>query len=121
MWITIAGQPYSYLNAAGKKFAADFGKSIGLAPTKVNPYSNYGATAMQVMLSAIAKSDGSRASVTKGLFNVNVASSPIGSFKLNGNGDTNAGKISVYQIKGGQAVFKQVISPPVSLVAKAKP
>ena len=48
--------------------------------------------------------------MTKGLFNVNVATSPIGSFKLNQNGDTNAGEISVYQIKGGQAVFKQVIS-----------
>ena len=73
------------------------------------------------MLTAIAKSDGSRAAVTKGLFNVYVASSPIGPFKLNKDGDTNLGKISVYQIKGGQAVFKQVISPSPSFVAKAKP
>ena len=61
MWISIAGQPYANLTPAGKKFAADFGKSIGLAAAKVNPYSNYGATAMQVLLSSIAKSDGSRA------------------------------------------------------------
>jgi branched-chain amino acid transport system substrate-binding protein len=121
MWVSIAGQPYKFLDAAGKKFAAAFGKSIGLAANKVNPYSNYGATAAQVMLSAIAKSDGSRASVTKGLFNISVASSPIGAFKLNATGDTNQGKISIYQIKGGQAVFKQVISPPPALVAKAKP
>jgi branched-chain amino acid transport system substrate-binding protein len=121
MWITIAGQPYANLPAAGKKFAQAFGKSIGLAASKVNPYSNYGATAMQVLLASIAKSDGSRASVTKGLFNVNVPTSPIGAFKLNQNGDTNAGVISVYQIKGGQAVFKQVTKPPLSLVAKAKP
>ena len=119
MWISIAGQPYSSLPPAGKKFAAAFGKSIGLAAAKVNPYSNYGATAMQVMLAAIAKSDGSRASVTKGLFNVSVATSPIGGFKLNKNGDTNQGAISFYQIKGGQAVFKKLISPPGALVAKA--
>ena len=59
--------------------------------------------------------------MTKGLFNVNVATSPIGGFKLNANGDTNQGKISIYQIKGGQAVFKQVITPPLTLVAQAKP
>jgi branched-chain amino acid transport system substrate-binding protein len=121
MWISIAGQPYSSLPAAGKKFAAAFGKSIGLAAAKVNPYSNYGATAAQVILAAIAKSDGTRASVTKGLFNISVATSPIGAFKLNANGDTNQGAISFYQIKGGQAAFKKLISPPASLVAKAKP
>ena len=119
MWISIAGQPYANLPAAGKKFAAAFGKSIGLAAAKVNPYSNYGATAMQVMLAAIAKSDGTRASVTKGLFNISVPTSPIGGFKLNKNGDTNQGAISFYQIKGGQAVFKKLISPPGALVAKA--
>jgi branched-chain amino acid transport system substrate-binding protein len=121
MWISIAGQPYANLPPAGKKFAAAFGKSIGLAAAKVNPYSNYGATAMQVLLQSIAKSDGSRAAVTKGMFNVNVPTSPIGPFKLNANGDTNAGVISFYQIKGGQAVFKKLISPPAALVAKAKP
>ena len=49
--------------------------------------------------------------MTKNLFSVSVATSPIGRFKLNANGDTNAGPISIYQIKGGQAVFKQVITP----------
>src|SRR5207244_938883 len=57
MYVSIAGQPYKSLDAAGKKFATDFGKSIGKAATAVNPYSNYGATAMQVLLNAIAKSD----------------------------------------------------------------
>jgi branched-chain amino acid transport system substrate-binding protein len=119
MWISIAGQPYKNLPPVGKKFAAAFGKSIGLAASKVNPYSNYGATAAQVLLSAIAKSDGSRASVVKGLFNISVGTSPIGSFKLNKNGDTNQGAISFYQVKGGQAVFQKLISPPASLVSKA--
>jgi len=121
MWISIAGQPYQNLAPAGKKFAAAFGKSVGLAAQKVNPYSNYGATAAQVLLAAIKKSDGSRASVTKGLFGVSVATSPIGAFKLNANGDTNQGTISFYQIKGGQAVFKKLITPPLNLVAQAKP
>ena len=119
MWISIAGQPYKNLPPAGKKFAAAFGKSIGLAASKVNPYSNYGATAMQVMLSAIAKSDGTRASVTKGLFGITVPTSPIGGVKLNKNGDTNQGAISFYQVKSGQAVFQKLIKPKLALVQKA--
>ena len=46
-------------NVVLKKFAAQFGKSIGLTAAKVNPYSNYGATAAQMLLKAIANSDGS--------------------------------------------------------------
>jgi branched-chain amino acid transport system substrate-binding protein len=121
MWISIAGQPYKSLPPAGKKFAQQFGKSVGLKPDKVNPYSNYAATTMQLMLSVVAKSDGTRASVTKGMFNITVKTSPIGGFKLNKSGDTNQGQISFYNIKGGQAVFGKVISPPASLVAKAQP
>ncbi len=119
MYISIAGQPYSKLPPGGKKFAGQFGKSIGLPASKVNPYSNYGATAMQVMLRAIASSDGSRASVTANLFKTNVKDSPIGAFKINKNGDTNAAPISIYLVKGGQAKFFKVITPPASLVARA--
>ena len=121
MYISIAGQPYKFLSPAGKKFAAAFGKSIGLAAAKVNPYSNYGATAMQVVLAAIAKSSGNRASVASHLFNASFTNTPIGNFKLNQNGDTNAGAISFYQVKNGQAPFLKLISPPASLVALAKP
>ncbi len=119
MYISIAGQPYSKLPPGGKKFAGQFGKSIGLPASKVNPYSNYGATAMQVMLRAIASSDGSRASVTANLFKTNVKDSPIGAFKINKNGDTNAAPISIYLVKGGQAKFFKVITPPASIVARA--
>jgi branched-chain amino acid transport system substrate-binding protein len=121
MYISIAGQPYKNLPAAGKKFAQAFGKSIGKPATGVNPYSNYGATAMQVVLAAIAKSDGSRASVASKFFNASFTNTPIGNFKLNADGDTNAGVISFYQIKNGKAPFYKLISPPASLVALAKP
>jgi branched-chain amino acid transport system substrate-binding protein len=121
MYISIAGQPYQNLPPAGKKFAAAFGKSIGKGADKVNPYSNYGATAIQVMLAAIAKSDGTRASVASHFYNASFSNTPIGNFKLNANGDTNSGAISFYRIKGGQAPFLKLISPPASLVALAKP
>jgi branched-chain amino acid transport system substrate-binding protein len=121
MYISIAGQPYQNLNAAGKKFAKAFGKSIGLSATKVNPYSNYGATAMLVMLKAIAQSGGKRTGVSKGVYNRAFAATPIGNFQLNQNGDTNAGVISFYHVVGNNAPFLKVISPPAALVALAKP
>jgi branched-chain amino acid transport system substrate-binding protein len=119
MYISIAGQPYSKLGPGGKKFASAFGKSIGLPASKVNPYSNYGATAMQMMLKAIAASDGSRASVTANFFKTVFTDSPVGPFKINKNGDTNAAPVSIYHVTGGQANFFKVITPPAALVAKA--
>jgi branched-chain amino acid transport system substrate-binding protein len=121
MYISIAGQPYQNLNAAGKAFAKAFGKSIGLSAQKVNPYSNYGATAMLVMLKAIAGSGGKRGGVTGGVYNRAFKNTPIGNFQLNSNGDTNAGVISFYRVKGTNAPFLKVISPPAGLVALAKP
>jgi branched-chain amino acid transport system substrate-binding protein len=121
MYISIAGEPYQFLNAAGKAFAKAFGKSIGLPAAKVNPYSNYGATAALVMLKAIAGSGGTRSGVSKGVYKHAFAGTPIGNFALNANGDTNAGVISFYVVKGNNAPFLKVISPPTSLVALASP
>jgi branched-chain amino acid transport system substrate-binding protein len=121
MFISIAGEPYKNLNAAGKAFDVKFGKAIGKAPSGVNPYSNYGATAMLVMLHAIASSGGTRAGVSNGVYNRTFPNTPIGTFQLNKNGDTNAGVISFYVIKGSSSPFLKIISPPASLVALAKP
>ena len=121
MWISVAGQPYKELDASGKAFAQAFGKSIGLPAAKVNPYSNYGATAMSVMLNAIATSGGTRAGVTKGVYSKCYKGTAIGNFCLNKNGDTNAGTIQFYRVVGQNAPFVKTITPPTSLVAKATP
>ena len=111
MIISIAGQPYAQLGKGGKAFANGFGKSVGLKAKDVNPYSNYGATAALTLLKAVASSDGTRASVTANLFKTSFTDSPVGAFKLDKNGDTNAAPISFYTIKGGQAVFTKLINP----------
>ena len=46
-YISVAGQPPKSLTGAGATFIKSFGKQIGTVP---NPYSQYGAQAMQVML-----------------------------------------------------------------------
>ncbi len=117
MYISIAGQPNSKVkNAAGKTFIKGFGKVIGRAP---NPYSLYGAQAADVLVSAIAASNGTRASVTANLFKTKVSNGILGSFSINKNGDTNQAPISVYLVKDQKATFFKVITPPASLVAKA--
>ena len=121
MYISIAGEPYKNLPPAGKAFAQAFGKSIGEAASKVNPYSNYGATATIVLLDAIAKSGGTRGTVTSHIYGSSFTNTPIGNFALNANGDTNAGVISIYKVNGNNAPFFKLISPPASLVALAKP
>ena len=51
-YVSVAGQPPTGLKGEGKTFVTDFGAQIGATP---NPYSQYGAQAMLVMLDAIAK------------------------------------------------------------------
>ncbi len=116
MFISIAGEPFKFLGKGGKAFATAFGKSLGLPATKVNPYSNYGATAMVTMLKAIEGSNGTRASVTGNLFKSKFSDSPIGGFVINKNGDTNNAPISIYKVGGGTANFYKLITPPAKLV-----
>jgi branched-chain amino acid transport system substrate-binding protein len=121
MTVSIAGVPYKDLPAPAKKFAVTFGKSIGLTATKVNPYSNYAAAALQVMVSAIAQSGGTRQGVSKGVYGKSFPSTAIGPISLNNVGDPKAGTVSFYKIANGGGTFLKLITPPASLVALAKP
>ena len=91
----------------------DFGKQEGKNP---DPYSAYAAQAAQVLLDAISKSDGSRAAVSKNLFQTKVTNGILGTFQINENGDTNANPVTIYGVKGGKQVTIKTITPPVSLV-----
>ncbi len=116
MTVSVAGLPNSQLKGAGKVFLATFGKVV---KKKADPYSVYAAQAAQVLLNAIATSNGTRASVTSNLFKTKVTNGIIGSFRINKNGDTTANPVTIYQVKGGQSKEYKVIVPPVTLVAAA--
>jgi branched-chain amino acid transport system substrate-binding protein len=85
MFMSVAGVPIDDFTGAGAEFAAAFKPSLGGKP--IDPYAIYGAQAAQVMLDAIAASDGSRASVIEQLFNTKVTDGFLGSFEINENGD----------------------------------
>jgi branched-chain amino acid transport system substrate-binding protein len=101
------------LRGKGRKFVAEFGNAIG---RPVEAYSVATAQDAEVLLDAIAKSDGTRASVTKNLFATNVTNGLLGSFSFDRNGDTTAGAVTIYRIVHGQPVVSRVITPPPSLV-----
>jgi branched-chain amino acid transport system substrate-binding protein len=112
-YISVAGQPPTGLKGDGKKFVDDFGAQIGATP---NPYSQYGAQAMDVMLDAIEKSDGTRGSVAKSLFGLKVTDGIIGTFTLSDKGDTSLAPITIYQQKAGNKLNPlKTIIPPKSL------
>jgi branched-chain amino acid transport system substrate-binding protein len=120
MYITVAGVPPEKLTGAGKTFIKDFGAQIGKKP---NPYSAYAAQSMQVVLDAIANSDGTRASVTDNLLHTKVTDGILGTFSINANGDTTRNPVTVYQQvgsgKSGTGKTFKVEIPPASLVKAA--
>lgn len=113
MFVSVAGYPNERLGPAGKKFVADFAKFQKSAT--VDPYAVYAAQAAEVLLDAIARSDGTRNSVSDQLYKTNVKDGILGSFTLDSNGDTSLRAITIYKIKGGKGPFDRLIIPKVKV------
>jgi class 3 adenylate cyclase/ABC-type branched-subunit amino acid transport system substrate-binding protein len=111
--VSVAGLPNGQLPAAGKAFVAAFSKAVGETPYVYSPYA---AQAAEVMLAAIAGSDGSRASVIAQLFKTRVSNGILGNFSIDANGDTTAGAVTIYRIVHGQPTVFRVITPPHGLL-----
>jgi branched-chain amino acid transport system substrate-binding protein len=118
MYVTIGGQdPNALTNATGKAFIAAYKKTYKV--DHLEAYTAYGAQAYLVLANAIAKSNGTRASITKNLFNQTFAKGVIGSFKIDSSGDPSLGGVTVDQYVGGQSKIITVINPPAALAVKA--
>jgi ABC-type branched-subunit amino acid transport system substrate-binding protein len=117
MYLSVAGAPPEQLKGAGADFVTGFKKSTSAA--SVEPYTAYAAQAAEVMLTAIANSDGTRAGVMAELFKTKVTDGILGSFTINKNGDTNSNPVTVDIAKSGKLTTFKVITPPTSLVSAA--
>ncbi|MDP1720159.1 MAG: branched-chain amino acid ABC transporter substrate-binding protein [Candidatus Nanopelagicaceae bacterium] len=94
-------------NGAGAKFIKAYKAAYKVDP--VGSYPIYGVAAVQVILAAIAKSDGTRKGVTKSIFSGKGITIPAGLSVLGKalvinpkTGDTSAKDITIEQVKGGQ-------------------
>jgi len=104
MYISYAGLPLEKLPPTGKKFIKAFKKFLGIK-TLPPPYAVYQAQGAQIMLTAIAHSNGTRASVTTQLFKTRVKNGIMGTFHFDKNGDIVPVKaISFDQIRGNDGV-----------------
>ncbi len=86
MYVSAVGVPYRELSDKARAYADEFAADHpGGRP--LDPKAIYGAQAAQVMLDAIAKSDGTRADVTARLFETKVTDGLLGTFGFDANGD----------------------------------
>jgi len=99
MYLTIEGVVSERLRAAGKKFVRDFGATQPGA--RVDIASVYAAQAAEVLLEAIARSDGTRASVASQLFKARVHDGLIGDFTIDADGDPTPAPITIVRVQHG--------------------
>ena len=120
MYLSFAGLSNDQLSAGGgaaAKLLADYKAKYGAEPS--TSYALYGVAAVQVILAAVEKSDGTRAGVTNAVFSgegitIPAATSAIGKeIKIDpATGDTSAIDISILQLKDGKESF--VAAQPVT-------
>jgi branched-chain amino acid transport system substrate-binding protein len=107
---TVPGVPPSELPPAGQRFLREFG-SEPVLPTP--PGSAEAAQAAEVLLDAIARSDGTRASVVEELFATKVENGILGSFTFDRFGDIDPAPVGVYRFEGGKIVVDGVVRTPL--------
>jgi branched-chain amino acid transport system substrate-binding protein len=115
-YVSVAGLPNSKLTGTGKAFLTAFTKANHKPP---DPYSVYAAQSTVAMLSAISRSNGTRADVTRKIFTTNLKGSITGNLRFNVQGDVTGGPVAIYRIKGGKSTDYTVIYPPEALVKAA--
>ena len=96
---------------AAEKFQADYLAEYGEAPT--SSFSVYGAAAAQVILAAIAASDGSRKSVYEAMKSVVIPASEsvVGTeLKFDANGDILSKDITILTVKDNKETFEKAIT-----------
>jgi branched-chain amino acid transport system substrate-binding protein len=122
-YFSVAGVGIDKYKGAALTFINGFKAQLGGKP--VDPYAILGAQAAQVLLDAIAKSDGSRGSVISNVFKTKVNNGLIGSFSLNKNGHLTGAKgaallFTIYVGQGGHLKTLLTTSPQASLVDAAR-
>jgi branched-chain amino acid transport system substrate-binding protein len=116
MYVSVAGLPNSALKGAGASFVKAFTKADHKAP---DPYSVYAAQAAEVLIQAIAQSNGTKSDVAKQLFKVNLPNSILGKVSFNQNGDVTSNPVTIYKVIRGASTTYRVIVPPKALVKAA--
>jgi len=125
MYVSIAGLSSSALNPSGQVFMRELAANRpGAAPAAC--YVPEAAQAAEVLLAAIADSDGTRRSVVERLEATKVENGILGSFFFDRNGDITPAPITICRVKGRAsdgpapdfkgAAVDRVVHVPVTIV-----
>jgi branched-chain amino acid transport system substrate-binding protein len=125
VYVSLVGAVTERLPPAGTRFARRFGKTQ--AGVAIQPVAVYAAQATEVLLDAIARSDGTRASVLEELFATRVRGGLLGSFAFDANGDITESPVTILRVARGGGpsrtdgieggVVDRVVRPSPRLVA----
>jgi DNA-binding SARP family transcriptional activator/ABC-type branched-subunit amino acid transport system substrate-binding protein/DNA-binding beta-propeller fold protein YncE len=110
------------LRIEGRRFARAF--TATLAGETLEPSAIYAAQAMDVVLDAIRRSDGTRASVLQALFETRIRNGLIGTVSFDHNGDIETSPVTILRVEPGArkhplfpgAVVDRVLQVPVGLL-----
>ena len=126
--VSLAGAVTERLPPMGARFVQHFGKTQ--PGVEVEPSAVYAAQAAEVLLGAIARSDGTRGSVIEQLFEARVRDGLLGSFGFDANGDITESPVTIVRVVGGGGgtrnriqsieggVVERVVRPSPRLVAE---
>ena len=127
VFVSLRGVVTERLPSGGAAFVQRFASTQGGA--EVEPSAVYAAQAAEVVLDAIARSDGTRASVLDALFRTRVRDGLLGDFEFDARGDITESPVTILRVAhGGRStriasveggVVERVSRPPARLVAPA--
>ena len=101
VFLAVTGLTPESLPAEGRRFVRAFATT--LPGVEIEPTAVYGAAAADVVLDAIARSDGTRASVLAALPDTRVAT-PVGPAAFDADGDPLGAAVTVLRIEPGRRI-----------------
>ena len=102
MYISIPGVATEKLRDTGRRFMRDFKATQPRGSVPSGTYVPEAAQAAEVALAAIARSDGTRASVLRELRTLRIENGILGNFRFDRNGDITPGAVAIYRVTGGR-------------------
>jgi len=121
MYLSFPGILLEGLPAEGASWVERFRKTQGKA--EIEPSAVYAAQATEVLLDAIARSDGTRASVVKELFATRIRDGLLGTFGFDANGDISESPITIVRVQRGRRgnLVQSLDGAPVVKVERPSP
>jgi branched-chain amino acid transport system substrate-binding protein len=111
MFVTVSGIPADLLPPAGERFLREFGRPTNTDPAGLG--APEAAQSTEVLLDAIARSDGTRASVVEELFAAKVENGILGSFSFDRFGDIDPAPVGIFRFERGKLVGDSVVRAPL--------